>query len=193
MESIFDLPAHPLFVHTPLVLMPLLALVAMALAFRPRWRVSFGPVAALGGVGLLIVTILAVQSGQAFDNALERQGQEVSIEDHQELAETTRLLVILFVVSLLVLVAVSWIRSTRSAAQATSPNPLPVWLGHGFAALTVVLGVAGSIWMFRTGHEGASVVWDGTLREKSQNDNSGSGGSGQNDAGEDPEQEREND
>ena len=205
-ESIFDLPAHPLFVHTPLVLMPLLALVALALALRPRWRVSFGPVAALGGVGLLIVTILATQSGQAFYNALERQGQEVSIEDHQELAETTRLLVILFVASLLVLVAVSWIRSTRSsgsvrsagdrslsAAQATSPDPLLVWMGHGLAALTVVLGVAGSIWMFRTGHEGASVVWDGTLREESQDDNSGSGSSGENDAGEDPEQEREND
>ena len=47
--------------------------------------------------------------------------------------------------------------------------------------------------MFRTGHEGASVVWDGTLREESQDDSSGSGSSGEDDAGEDPEQEREND
>ena len=171
MESIFDLPAHPLFVHAPIVLMPLMAGLALAVAVRPAWRSRFAVVVLLGGLALLVSTVMAAQSGGAFDRAIERAGQAIDVDRHQDLGETTRLIVILFSIALAATVGTAWLarsrrppaaRSAGAAARGTPPASL-VYAGHVFAALSVLLGVLGTIWMIRTGHEGARIVWDGVI------------------------------
>jgi uncharacterized membrane protein len=36
-QKLFDLPAHPLLVHVPVVLVPIAAIMCAMLAFRPAW------------------------------------------------------------------------------------------------------------------------------------------------------------
>ena len=45
----------------------------------------------------------------------------------------------------------------------TSAKPLTrnaVIAGHVFAALTAILAILATIWIIRTGHEGARITWD---------------------------------
>ena len=68
--KLFGLPAHPLLVHVPVVMVPLAALGAIAIVVRPRWRRSAGPIvlalAFVGGLG----TQLAMMSGEDLQGAV---------------------------------------------------------------------------------------------------------------------------
>ena len=91
MESFFDLPAHVFIIHVAVVLIPLVCAAAIALALRPDWRRSYGTLLAALALAALVSVLLAVNSGQAFDDAINL-GE--TIDKHQNLGETTRLLVI---------------------------------------------------------------------------------------------------
>ena len=154
MESIFGLPAHPFFVHVPLVLVPLVCLGAIAVAVRPSWRRRFG-VWVVGACALVVVaTLLAVSSGEAFDDLLNNTEP---IEHHRQLAETSRLLVITLFLAVLALVFAGRYQDRSSAAQA-SRTWMP-WLMGALSAITVVAGLSSTVWITRTGHEGTEVVW----------------------------------
>ena len=157
MEQLFDLPAHPLLVHAPVMLVPLLTLGIIALAARPAWRRGLGPWPFLVSVITAISFMLAFQSGEAFDEALRRNPAfEADISHHQSLAETTRL----FLLGILVVVAVAFVLDRRSAKSASAderPSVVLTWAG-------AVLGVLATIWIIRTGHEGARLVWEGSIK-----------------------------
>ena len=93
LDTISGIPSHPLFVHAPVVLIPLVGLAAIALAFRPDWRTTLGWWPAVAAGVSLIATLLAVGSGNAFD---ERLDGLVNTERHESLALTTLALVAVF-------------------------------------------------------------------------------------------------
>lgn len=148
MERIFDLPAHPLLVHFPVVAIPALALVALVLAARPalgqKWRL---PV-----IGFAIVTaaatFFATQSGEALADAL---GNGDYIDDHEALGKALQLMVFGLLVLLVLLLF--------------GPGPLRSNPGVNGAlrALVGVVAVLALIWAVRTGHEGARIHWEGVL------------------------------
>jgi len=150
MKTFLGLPAHPLFVHAPLVLVPLVALATVALAVRPQWRRRCSVALAVAALVATVATLLAMQSGEAFAPAVE---DVVNIDDHKSLAETTRLLVALFFVGS---VAVAILDRMRS-----DDRPWADRAAQAVVALTAVVAVAGSVWMALTGHEGARLVWEG--------------------------------
>ena len=43
MSEIQGLPSHPLLVHGPVVLIPLVALLMLAMVVKRDWRASLGP------------------------------------------------------------------------------------------------------------------------------------------------------
>jgi uncharacterized membrane protein len=153
MESVSGLPAHPLFVHAPVVLVPLATLLALACATWPRLRRRAGwAVAGAAAVGL-IATQLAVSSGYRFDELLEGA---VDTSDHQALGETTRNLVAVFLVSAM---ATAWLdRPTGDPATG-----LRRWAVVAGVVVTTLSSVMATVWMIRTGEEGARLVWDGVL------------------------------
>lgn len=159
METIFDLPAHPLFVHTPVVLAPLMCLAAIALALQPRWRGPYRWHLLVGVTVVLVTTQLAIASGEKFDEALGG----APIDKHQDLAETTRLwLVLWFVITAVTVAHGLWV--SRQDDNSSSPlvaRALPAQ--HVLAAVGALVAVVSTIWMFRTGHEGALIVWKGTV------------------------------
>ena len=69
-DTLGGLPAHPLFVHLPVALVPLAAIGAVCMAVRPQWRQRFGvPVAIIAGVGF-IGTLLAASTGRLTNHPL---------------------------------------------------------------------------------------------------------------------------
>lgn len=150
MKTFLGLPAHPLFVHAPLVLVPLVALAAVVLAVRPQWRRRGSAALAVAALVTMVATFLAMQSGEAFAPAVE---DVVNIDTHKSLAETTRLLVALFFVGSVVVAVLDRMRGDG--------RPWADTAAQAVVAVTAVVAVAGSVWMARTGHEGAKLVWDG--------------------------------
>ena len=169
MERFLDLPAHPMFVHAPLVLLPLTSMVAFLFMFKADWRHKFRWQLALSSLIVFIFILLAESSGEAFDKATKGL---TPIDEHAELANTTKFLTFGFLVLTFVAIAVS--RTKRSAppddrttssddhttAVATSAHSL----SKVVSIVTALVGVLATIWMIRTGHEGAKAVWKGTLK-----------------------------
>lgn len=157
MESLFGIPSHPLFVHLPLVAVPVAALAALALAFSPsaRRRLS-GWLAAVVGVSLA-ATFLATRSGEAFYDAIEDRIGELA-ETHEGLGRQTLILVALFFAGSVITAIVD--RISNQADDDGGQLRLPASV---LAVGTALLGIVASVWMIRTGHEGARIVWDGVL------------------------------
>src|SRR5690349_1671156 len=101
----FGLPAHPLLVHVPVVLVPIAALAALALAARPDWLLRFGLALGILSVLTTAATILAVGAGQAFRADREAQFGPAPIggrlDQHAEAGERLRLTMLGFTLVLL--------------------------------------------------------------------------------------------
>jgi hypothetical protein len=65
LSNAFGLPAHPLLLHVPVVLVPVLSVVAVALAVRPAWRLRFGLSAGVLAIVTMAATILTAGAGEA--------------------------------------------------------------------------------------------------------------------------------
>ena len=152
MEKIFDLPAHPLFVHFPIVLIPLVAAGAVAMALRRSWRVQASPSLAVAAFVAAASTVLTVRAGNALNRALENQIGDLAA-DHKALGQTTQWLTIALFVSAAGVAGAQHLERTRDRES----------IHRGLMAATAVLGVLATIWTIRTGHEGSSIVWDGVL------------------------------
>jgi hypothetical protein len=152
MDTIFDLPSHPLFSHFPIVLAPVIVLAAVAVAVRPAWRVALGPVVAGASLVTLVSLFLARRSGEELFELLQR---EPSIDRHEELANQSLVLWVLFVVITTAMVALHR-RSGRSGAPAGARARAMV---NVLAALSVLVGAVSTVWIARTGHEGAKSHW----------------------------------
>ncbi|MFW2340003.1 MAG: DUF2231 domain-containing protein [Acidimicrobiia bacterium] len=149
LDTIAGIPSHPLFVHAPVVLIPLVGLAVIALAFRPGWRTALGWWPAVAAGVSLIATFLAVGSGNAFD---ERLDGLVDTERHESLALTT-----------LALVAVFFGATVAQRLLRNSDG----WLRLVELAVTLLVVVSAGMavwWTFLTGEEGARITWSGVVK-----------------------------
>ncbi len=106
-EVYSGLPAHPLLVHVPVVLIPIAAIAAIALMVRPAWLDRWGIPAGIVALAALGGTFLAAGSGEALRATLpfpERTSQLVN--DHAEAADLLRTLAFAFVIALTVAIVV---------------------------------------------------------------------------------------
>ncbi len=154
MERLFGIPAHPLLVHLPVVLTPVVCLAALAIAVRPAWRKRFGLFVLGGALVSFIATFLATQSGEGLI-ALDEEFREVS-KNHAELGETTRLFAFVLLVAVAVLV---FLGRRAGGSRASTGSRLNV-AQTVVAGIMVVAAVLNTVWMVRTGHEGARIVWE---------------------------------
>ena len=157
MERIFGLPAHPLFVHVPIVLIPLVCIGAIAIAIRSSLRRRFGWIFVAASALMVVATLLAVSSGEAFDDLT---GNAEPIDRHRDLAEMSRLLVFALFIAVLALVLVGRYRDRSGASGAAGATV--AWMKPVMTALaivTVAAAVSSTVWIARTGHEGTKVVW----------------------------------
>jgi len=172
LESLFSLPAHPLLVHVPVVLVPLAAVGMVLLALRPGWIRPYGPiVVVLSGLGAL-GAILAAGSGEALEESVEGTASRALIHDHAEAGELARTVSIVLFLLVAALVALDVVGRRRAAANsANSADPagaapaaggVPRWAPTAVAAVGVLAAIGSVVTVVQAGHSGAESVWTGT-------------------------------
>jgi uncharacterized membrane protein len=170
MDTIGGLPAHPLVVHAPVVLIPFAAFGTILLAARLRWVAAYGPLVVFAAFVGFVGAILATNSGEALEEVYESSGQDLTpvLRDHAEMGGRVPWIAGLF----LVLVAV-WVWSARrhldrssehppvdSAIASSTVRPVSRRVALGLAVASAVVGLVATVAVTRTGHSGAASVWE---------------------------------
>jgi hypothetical protein len=89
------LPAHPLFLHVPVILIPVAAIGALVLVAWPRLFARHGLWIGLVAVVALGATNLTIGAGHALRNDLNLQGPGI-VAQHASAADRLRAVLILF-------------------------------------------------------------------------------------------------
>jgi uncharacterized membrane protein len=160
------LPAHPLFVHVPVVLIPTTVVAAVVFMIKPDWLTRYGIALALVSIVAMSSIFLTMQAGAALRAALHLQGQAAHlISEHANAAHILAYIYVAFTATLIV----------TFAARRIS-NGMPTGLGivdrlltpkSTFAALRVVLvllAIGAGFMVYRTGTLGAQAVWQGRVQ-----------------------------
>src|SRR4051812_23820694 len=101
-NDIGGLPAHPLLVHLPVVLVPLATVGALLMLLRPSWRRVYElPTAVLAVLGAL-ATQLAIGSGESLEH---RVAESDLVERHSQIAEQARPFIFAFALVMVLVVA----------------------------------------------------------------------------------------
>src|SRR3954462_10656050 len=96
--KLFGLPAHPLLVHIPIVLIPLVGIGGIAIALSSRIRTRIGWIVVFLGGAALVGVQLALGSGEALQHSVPRSQ---ALARHVSLADTMRPLALLLFVAVL--------------------------------------------------------------------------------------------
>jgi preprotein translocase subunit SecG len=163
-DQLFDLPSHPLLIHAPIVLLPIAAIATVVLAVKPRWRERAGWFPLAGVVVVTVLLFFAKESGESFTEAFDSAfgAGAIDIGEHERLGNMTFVLTLVWLVALLALTVWEFVqRRGRVAADAgtstaVADNPYITYVLCAFASVFAVLA---TVWLIRTGHEGADVVW----------------------------------
>jgi glucan phosphoethanolaminetransferase (alkaline phosphatase superfamily) len=162
LDTVFNLPAHALVVHVVVVLLPLAAVGAVAIAVVPSLRRRFGLlVAALTVVSVAAVPV-ATHSGQRmFDRRLQVLGPNDAteiglIEEHRTLGHELWPWAVLLLVGVLIVVIVPWFARRRDGRPARWTR----WVAPLGIAVVLVGAVLSTVQVVRIGHAGSRAVWD---------------------------------
>lgn len=149
LDTFFGLPTHILVIHAVVVLIPLAALVTIAVAVVPSWRARFVWWVAALDLVTFGASLVAKESGESLYHRLQAIGAGQSVHEHTELGDVMPW----FVLGLLIVaVLLGLVRHTRRGAA-----PLVL------AALAVAVGVASVVWVVRVGHSGSGATWSGIV------------------------------
>ncbi|MCL2731904.1 MAG: hypothetical protein FWE15_17990 [Actinomycetia bacterium] len=172
------LPAHVLFVHFVVVLVPLTALAVVAGAARPRWARRMGlilPVTALVTLAMVPVT---THAGEWLE---KRSGDSPLLQRHTELGDG---LLPWATALFLTATAVWWTGRraapvTATASVDTSAAPAATgssagsagsswrsasWFRAAAVVLAVVVAAGAVVDVYRIGESGAKAAWQGTTQ-----------------------------
>lgn len=155
LESIGELPSHPLFVHAPVAFTPLLAIFALVLLVRSSWRRQVGLALPVLSAGVAVATLLAKESGEELEELLGDFAPNT--DKHQSLAITALVMLVVLTVTSTAMVVAD--RLAKADGPAWASRAAPALLG-----LSLIVACLATIWMFRAGHEGARLVWKGTVQ-----------------------------
>jgi hypothetical protein len=156
------LPAHPLLLHVPVMLIPVAALGALALAIRPKWIPRHGVWLAAVTLVALASTILTMGAGSALRDALGGGfGPDAALIDrHAHAADVLR--IVTFGLTLAMIGTVLAHRrplGLPTLDRMLARSEVRVALRAGLAALAV----ASAYFVFHTGDLGAKAVWGDRL------------------------------
>jgi hypothetical protein len=157
--TIFGLPAHPLLVHAVVVLLPLAATGAIALAVRPQWRQRYAwPVLGLTLMGVGAVP-LAQEAGQQLQAKLPADNP--LIQRHADLGNDLLPFALGFGAAVVALLVAGRLADREKASD--SPETPKTWqrIAVVMSVLVVCTGIAATVEVVRIGHSGSTAVWNG--------------------------------
>ena len=175
-DRINGIPLHPLVVHAVVVLIPLAAIGAIAIALKPAWRRPYGPLVVAFAVAAAVLCPVATSSGEALEERVGNPGEHAELGDQ----------LIWFVLPLAILaLALVVLDRRRHPAAATEVDGRTSGTGSSsstavkvVAALAILAGLATTVQAYRVGDSGARAAW-GDRVSSSSGSRSGSGESGE--------------
>jgi hypothetical protein len=155
LEEFMGVPTHPILVHFAVVLIPILAILAVAYAFFPRVRPKTRWAVGLLAVVVPIATLFVKLSGDMLlrrlqDRKLVTPDFMPRLTDHQSLGTMT-----LYVAIVLGLVSLALVFVLAPGAEASSGLTIVL------RVLTVVAAAAAVYYVVRTGDTGGKNAWAG--------------------------------
>lgn len=157
-----NLPAHPLFVHVPVILIPATVIAAVVFVFRREWLSRYGIALAVVSIVAMSSIFLTMQAGAALRGELNLQGRAAKlISEHSQAAHILAIVYVVFTATLIVTFAAQRISGGRPTGlgildSLLSPRPMLTALRVVLVLLSVVAGYM----CFRTGDLGAKAVWE---------------------------------
>ena len=160
------LPAHPLIVHLPVILIPVTIVAAIAFMAKPEWLTRWGIALSVVSVVAMSSVFLALQSGAALRGVLKLEGQAATyISEHSQAAHILAIVYVLFTATLIVAFAARRISSGRPTGLAIVDRLLsPPAMFTALRVAVVVLALIAGFFTFRVGDLGAKAVWAGKLQ-----------------------------
>ena len=161
-----DLPAHPLFVHVPVILIPTAVVTAIVFMARPDWFGRYGIALALLSIAAMSSIFLAMQAGGALRGELHLQGRAATlISEHSQAANILAIVFVAFTAVLIVTFAAYRISGGKPTGLGMVDRPLSSRSTfNALRVLLVVLAVGAGFMTFRTGDLGAKAVWAGRVQ-----------------------------
>jgi hypothetical protein len=162
------LPAHPLFLHVPVVFIPLAAIGGLMVMARPPWLAgTAGPWVGLAAVIALGSLDLTMSAGDRLRATLGLEGDGPGVAhlvaQHAAAAGRLRVVFIAFTAVFLVVLAVAATERASSGVPVGDRIFRAIRSAHGAVpALRLVctlLGLASLYYVFRVGDLGAKAVW----------------------------------
>jgi hypothetical protein len=160
------LPAHPLFVHVPVVLIPCTIMAAIVFVIKPPWFSRYGIALAVVSIVAMSSIFLTMQAGAALRAALNLQGEAAKlISEHSHAAHILAYIYVLFTATLILTFAAQRISGGMPTGlgivdRLLSPKPALTAL----RVVLVLLSIGAGYMVFRTGDLGAKAVWEGRLQ-----------------------------
>jgi hypothetical protein len=160
------LPAHALFVHVPVVLIPSTIAAAIVFMFKREWFSRYGIALAVVSIVAMSSIFLTMQAGAALRAALHLQGQAAKlISEHSHAAHILAVIYVLFTATLIVTFAAQRISGGMPTGLGIVDDLLshkPVLVALRF--VLVLLSIGAGYMVFRTGDLGAKAVWEGRIQ-----------------------------
>ncbi|WP_432985362.1 DUF2231 domain-containing protein [Dactylosporangium sp. CA-233914] len=157
-DRVTGIPAHPLFIHAAVVLVPLLALVAVLYGVWPASRRHVRWPLVAFAVAAPVSVFFAKESGESFtsNRAFQSPQMKALIADHEGYADK-----LFWVILGLTVVGLVMAFMIPVAAGGTARIKAPAAAHWVAAGLSVVLAIAAAFYVFKTGDTGAHMVWEG--------------------------------
>jgi hypothetical protein len=161
-----DLPAHPLFVHVPVILIPATVIAAIVCMVRPKWFGRYGIALAVVSIVAMSSVFISMQAGAALRRELNLQGPAVHlISEHSQAAHILAIVYVAFTAVLIVTFAAQRISGGMPTGLSLVDRPLA---GRSMFAvlrvLLVMLSIGAGVMCFRVGDLGAKAVWQGRIQ-----------------------------
>ncbi len=159
------LPAHPLFVHVPVILIPVTILAAIVCMVRTDWFGRYGIALAVVSIVAMSSVFVTMQAGAALRGALDLQGTAAHlISEHSQAAHILAIVYVAFTAVLIITFASYRISGGRPTGLGVLDSLLrSKAIFTGLRVLLVVLALGAAYMTFRTGDLGAKAVWQGRL------------------------------
>jgi uncharacterized membrane protein len=159
------LPAHPLFVHVPVVLIPTTIVAAIVFVFKREWLSRYGIALALVSIVAMSSIFLTMQAGAALRGALHLQGRAATlISEHSHAAHILAIVYVVFTATLIVTFAAQRISGGMPTGLVIVDELLsPKAIVTALRVVLVLLAIGAGYMCFRTGDLGAKAVWQGRL------------------------------
>lgn len=153
------LPAHILFVHFVVVLVPLTALAAVICAVQPRYARRMGLILPLLGLVTLGLVPVTTHAGEWLE---PRVGDDPLVHKHTELGDG----LLPWAIGLFLVTLVVWWLACRRQQQPAEASPAggarwnsPTAVRVASAVLAVAVSTGAVVDVYRIGESGAKAAW----------------------------------